>query len=153
MYPSPYIRFKSPRIEREWFAGSDSSDHSSKLHPALYNIILAAAHWYYNRTGEPAILTHIIRSRAEQLKIYPDKPDHRSVHEFGRGVDIRTTILQPVVAMEWVEWIDKAFEYQSSRLDLHTAIIHAVGDYGEHLHIQVGPLEPSPHIPDSFITA
>ncbi len=153
MYPSPYIRFKSSRIEREWFAGSNPADPIPKLHPALYIVVLAAAHWYFKRTGEPAVLTGIIRTRDEQLEIYPDHPDRRSVHEFGRGTDIRTSGLQPVVAMEWREWIDRNFEYQSARLNLHTAWVHETGEFGEHLHIQVGPLESKPETPDNFIAA
>lgn len=153
MYPSPYIRFKSSRIEREWFAGSNSADPVPKLHPALYIVVLAAANWHYKRTGEPAVLTGIIRNRDEQLRIYPDKPDRRSVHEFGRGADIRITGLQPVVAMELEEWINRTFEYQSTKLSLHTAMIHEVGELGEHLHLQIGPLESKPETPDNFITA
>jgi len=151
MYPSPYIRFKSLRIEREWFAGSNSSDRMPNLHPALYVAVLAAAYWHFRRTGKPAVLTHLIRSREEQRKIYPDKPNVRSVHEFGRGADLRVTDLEEMARIEWENWINQNFEYRSAKQGPRTAIIHQVGSLGEHLHIQIGPLEPSPHIPDTFI--
>jgi len=146
MYPSPYIRFKSPRQEREWFARSPGAE----IHPALYIVVLAASHWYCQRTGQPAVLTHLLRTEREQRQIYPDRTAYRSPHEFGRATDMRTAGLEPVVAREWEDWINRSFPY-SGKPGARTALFHEVGGLGEHLHIQVGPLESAPKIPETFI--
>jgi len=146
IYPAPYIRFKSPRQEREWFARSKEAE----IHPALYVVVLAAAHWYYQRTGKPAVLTHLLRTDSEQRRIYPDRTAYRSPHEFGRAADLRTAGLEPVVARQWEEWINRTFPY-SGKPGARTALIHQVGALGEHLHVQIGPLETAPKAPETFI--
>lgn len=146
MYPSPYIRFKSPRQEREWFARSSGAE----IHPALYAVVLTAARWYYQRTGRPAVLTHLLRTEGEQRRIYPDRAGYRSPHEFGRAVDMRTAGLEPSVAGEWEDWINRTFPY-SGKAGANTALLHQVGGLGKHLHIQIGPLEIAPKTPETFI--
>ena len=146
MYPAPYIRFKSPRQQREWFARSDGS----QIHPALYVIVLAAAHWYYRHTGRPAVLTHLLRTDREQRRIYPDRAGFRSPHEFGRAADLRTAGLEPSVARQWEDWINRTFPY-SGKAGAPTALFHEVGALGEHLHVQIGPLETAPKRPETFV--
>ena len=152
MYPSPYIRFKSVRQEKEWFGGDAESAGASALHPALYVLALAAAHWHYRFTGSPAVVTQILRSPAEQLEIYPDSPARRSPHEFGRAIDLRTRELEPEAARQWEQWLNAAFAYRG-RSGVQTALFHEVGGRGGHLHLQVGPAESLPRLPETFIAA
>jgi len=154
MYPSPYIRFDGRREEIEWFSGRGAGEEfrGHQLHPALYALVLAAALWHYRRTGKPVVITHILRSRAEQRKIYPDKPGRRSPHEFGRAADLRTRRLDSEIAREWAEWINQSFEYLS-KTKTKTALVHEVDGRGVHLHLQIGSREPTPEKPDSYIQA
>ncbi|HUU29363.1 MAG TPA: hypothetical protein VM123_16290 [archaeon] len=150
MYPSPYIRFKSTRQEREWFEGTRGDSGRDLLHPALYVLVLAAAHWHYLRVGQPAVVTHILRTGNEQRSIYPGSPDRRSPHEFGRGADLRTRDLAPEMAGEWEAWINNTFPYHGKEGAL-TALLHQIGNRGQHLHLQVGPLEAHPPVIETFI--
>jgi len=151
MYPSPYIRFKSAREEGEWFNGCGVAAGTGVIHPALYVMALAAAHWYFRATGNPAVVTNILRSRQEQLEIYPDAPSRRSPHEFGRALDFRTRELGPEAARRWEDWLNQAFSYRG-RAESRTALVHETGGRGEHLHLQVGPAESLPRHPDTFLS-
>jgi len=150
LYQSPYIRFKSSRQQREWFSGSGGVTGGAGVHPALYVVALAAAHWHFRSTGRPAVATHILRHRQEQLEIYPGNPGLRSPHEFGRALDFRTRDLEPGLAGLWEEWVNSAFSYRG-REGVRTALLHAVGGRGEHLHVQVGPAESLPRLPDNYV--
>ena len=137
MYSSPYIRFLSSRQERDWFENA--------LHPALYVIVLIAARWHYLRTKKPAVITSLIR------------PDDPGVHGDGRGADLRTWELDQQGQKEWEDYLNFNFPYVfSSKKEARTAKVHEVKgedgvSKGLHLHLQVGPLEPKPKPPESFI--
>ena len=149
MYPSPYVVFKSARQEYEWHNSTPRQETHPVVHPALYVVVLAAAHWHYLRVGKPVVLTHILRTRREQRAIYPDRPGLRSPHEFGRAADLRTRHLELQVAREWEEWINRSFPYYG-RPQSATAQLHEVGSRGLHLHLQVGPREKHPPWPETF---
>ena len=151
MYASPYIRFDGEREKQEWFEGCLANmPKARRIHPALYVMVLAAALWYYRRTGEPVVITHILRTREEQRKFYPDQPNKRSTHEFGQAADLRTRNLSFEVAQEWAEWLNLCFDYYG-RLGSMTALVHEVGKHGMHFHLQVGPHEKLPPVPETFI--
>ena len=150
MYPSPYILFKSTRQEREWFEETRNEKGLVHLHPALYVLALAAAHWHYLRVGRPAVVTNILRTRDEQRSIYPNRPSHRSPHEFGRAVDLRTKDLDRETAAEWEAWINQTFGYYGKE-SARTALLHEIGNRGEHIHLQVGPLEQAPPALETFV--
>jgi len=150
MFLSPYILFKSDREEKEWFEGVRNEKSHGFVHPALYVVVLAAARWHYLRIGQPAVVTHLLRTAEEQRTIYPGSSAFRSPHEFGRAVDLRTADLSDQDAREWEAWVNQAFSYQG-REGLTTALLHHVGDRGEHLHLQVGPLEKIPQLRETLI--
>ncbi len=151
MYPSPYIRFDSYREQSEWFEGCGARKAESRnLHPALYVVVLAASFWHYRKTGRPAVVTHLLRTRREQRKLYPQRPKLRSPHEFGRAADLRTRGLTAETALEWAEWVNLSFDY-SGRDGVMTALCHELGTHGHHLHLQVGPREGMPPVPETFI--
>ncbi|MEK7557488.1 MAG: hypothetical protein AAB538_05905 [Patescibacteria group bacterium] len=141
---SPYIRFKTSRIENEWLAWQEL------LHPALYVLVLSAALWLYRKTGKRTVITDLLRTEAEERAIYPNEPDKRSVHQYGRGADLKTNGVPPDVIKEWVDWINEAWRYYGSS-GLLTALYHEVGGGGLHLHIQIGPLELKPEQPKNYI--
>ena len=151
MYPSPYIRFDCYREQSEWFEGCSAGNQAGcGIHPALYAVVLAAGLWHYRKTGRPAVVTHLLRSREEQSRFYPDRPRLHSPHEFGRAADLRTALLGPDLALEWAEWLNRSFEYHG-RVGVKTALYHEVGGHGEHLHLQVGPREIVPRLPETFL--
>ncbi len=135
MLAERYLDFKTGRQRDEW--------QSPRLHPALSVIVLAAARWHWLATAEPAVVTALLRTPAEQRAIYPARPGRRSPHEFGRAADIRVTSLADGQDEAWARWLNDAFAY-SGRSGLKTALVHQVGDRGRHLHLQVGPGEDAP---------
>jgi hypothetical protein len=139
-----YVSFKGPREKEEWLSGGAGPEATARdLHPALYVAVLAAGLWHFRRTGEPALVTCLLRTREEQQAIYPGRPDLRSPHEFGRAADLRTRHLPPATAREWAVWLNRTFDYLG-RTGAATALIHEVGGRGTHLHLQIGPREPVP---------
>ncbi|MEA2064482.1 MAG: hypothetical protein U9P14_12335 [Gemmatimonadota bacterium] len=151
MYPSPFIRFGSLHCESEWFeTGYAGGTKGPGIHPALYVAVLAACLWHFRRTGEPAVVTHLLRSSSEQRRLYPHQPHRRSPHQYGRAADLRTRHLDDSTAEEWAEWVNRSFDYRG-RAGVQTALYHQVGNHGHHLHLQVGPAEDAPPVPDSFV--
>jgi len=151
MYPSPYIRFDGYREQGEWFEGCRAGKAGGRnLHPALYVLVQAAGLWHYRRTEQPAVVTHLLRTREEQRELYPQRTGLRSPHEFGRAADLRTRHLSRETALAWAEWINQSFDYLG-RSGVMTAGCHEVGTHGQHLHLQVGPREKVPPVPESFI--
>jgi len=144
VHESPYLRFKSQRISDEW--------QDNRLNPLLRIIVLAAAYWHFRNTTIPAVLTGLLRTREEQQAIYPSEPNRRSVHEYWRGADLRTTHIN-ILAPEWRDWINSIFPYNGSNPAIMTALVHQVGTHGEHLHLQCGPNERIPEVPDGYILA
>jgi hypothetical protein len=132
----PYLQFKNSRIEEQWKGGGI-------IHPALRVIVNAAALWHWRATGRPAVLTCVLRTRQEQRAIYPDQPERRSPHEFGRAVDLRTRDLDQDGARAWEAWINSAFAYLGHS-GARTALLHEVNSLGGHLHVQAGPSETVP---------
>ena len=132
----PYVQFKTRRIEAEWNA-------AGVIHPALRVVVSAAALWHWRTAGRQAVLTCALRSREEQRAIYPDQPERRSTHEYGRAADFRTRDLDPNMARAWEAWINSAFAYLG-RAGTRTALLHEVNSLGGHLHVQVGPDETVP---------
>lgn len=138
---STYLRFSDARVESEWLESLlETEPELQKIHPAIYVIVTAAALWHFRRTGQPATVTHILRTNSEQRLIYPDDPSRRSPHEFGRAVDLRTRHLKAGESDQWHDWINRTFEYYGQK-GLSTAVCHEIGGRGRHMHIQVGPAE------------
>jgi hypothetical protein len=140
MLAERYLDFKTGRQRSEW--------QSSRLHPALGVIVLAAARWHWLAKGEPSVVTALLRTPDEQRAIYPASPGRRSPHEFGRAADLRVTSLAAGQAQDWAHWLNEAFAY-SGRNGLKTALIHEVGGRGQHLHLQVGPGENIPPVQET----
>lgn len=152
MQLSPFLQCKTHRILSEWSNGLDPDDSVYRLHPAIYIITLTAAFLYYKVTGEPAVLTCLLRTRPEQRRIYPNQPNRRSTHEFGRAFDMRVHGMTLQQRQAWQDKLNAIFPYSSTRQGCATALIHEVGDHGSHLHAQVGPLEIAPDLQTSIIT-
>lgn len=92
--------------------------------------------------GREITVTELIRLRPQQIMIYQDTPKYKgkphteiphSVHEYGRGADVRTHGFTKEQINEMLELLNK-LPYGDSTHD--TAIYHDIGT-GEHIHIQV----------------
>lgn len=88
--------------------------------------------------GKEIIVTDLIRTQSQQDTIYKDNHDYQkkpwsSVHQYGRGADIRTSNLEYPQKMELVELLNK-LPYGDGKHK--TALFHDIGT-GEHIHIQV----------------
>jgi len=115
-----FIRFKSAALADQYWA--------DLFHPALYVVLLAAAHWHYTMTGSAMTITSLWR------------PD--GIHKCFRAADVRTRQLYPLLVEQWENWINSVFQYHGAA-GCRTALVHDVGR-GSHMHIQVGPMESTP---------
>lgn len=98
-------------------------------------IILNFLDFYMQSRHELEIMvTELIRTQAEQNKIYGINYKKKSVHQYGRGADIRC-----------FDWPQNAIDDALFLLNLipygkgnyKTAIYHEIGNNGVHIHIQV----------------
>ena len=141
--------FKTPRIEAEYH-------DPAAIHPRIRQLVLFAEDWLYER-GIVLAVTELLRTRAEQVALYaqsgnPDPPT--SVHELGRGADIRTLDWPRNLIPGFVEMINNHFPYDPDRPLKQTCIFHDIGA-GEHIHLQVAAVAVPPEsrfqTPDSEV--
>lgn len=114
------------------------------INPRLKIILFALAEMLdYSKLGT-LVITHLIRTQAEQDAIYMSmnmkesirtaymKKKWRSVHQKGRGADISVANLKN--PQEITDWLNANFRY-SSRNFKPTCILEDLG-HGSHLHLQ-----------------
>lgn len=123
------IKFKTPRIELEY--------QSDLLDPKLKSLIKVLSVFSRHQFNKNIVLTDIYRTQDEQDDLYKDSTDYqkhpwKSVHQFWRGVDVRTTSYDSNEKVEILEFMNK-FTYSNDR---KTLIFHNAG-HGEHFHMQV----------------
>lgn len=116
------IKFKHINLVDEW-------KQLLIVNPKLVFITLN----YAREIALPITITHILRSKAQQLAFYPGKPYKPSVHESWRGIDISLRGVKISLAKEAVEKINQWFPY--GKQGIKTALIHDIG-LGNHLHLQ-----------------
>lgn len=109
--------------------------HSDLLDMRLFGIAAAVCVYAFVRYRAIGDITDIIRTREEQLAIYPD--GRFSVHEFGRGLDIVFRGLGHAEHEEIRDWINERWPY--GKTQYQTAKYHDAGT-GDHLHLQVRAL-------------
>ena len=127
--PGLPFAFKTKRIRDEFI--------DEPLDPRLRAILFAQAWRISTRHGFLYELTDIIRTREEQLVIYPDDPGKRSVHELHRGADGVVREFSDDDYRYMVEWTNKYFPYKKP--EYKTCKFHDVG-MGPHLHNQVAAI-------------
>jgi len=135
------IKFKTSKQQSEWESGN--------VDLRLVYIIqwmqryLEMVYPNYNIT-----ITDVYRSQEEQDNIYLNSDDPelvkkykkkpwKSVHQYWRGVDIRTTDMRGKMAYR-ISNLLAQIPYDENRPQKKTAIFHNVGT-GQHCHIQVKP--------------
>ena len=123
------VECKTQRIRKEL--------HSGKLDLRLVALVVAVAVHVLGRYGKVIEITEIFRTHGEQLRIYPDKPNRRSVHESWRGVDIVVRGLGEKEYQQIRDWVNHRWPYGKKRYK--TCKFHDVG-LGPHLHLQARPL-------------
>lgn len=109
---------------------------SGLLNPRLRAVILYAAWFSEDMLNKPLIITHLFRTQAEQNSIYTDNKMYKtapwkSVHQFGRGCDIRIRHLTETQQKHLRRKINTSFPYDAERSH-PTAFLER-----SHLHLQV----------------
>lgn len=123
------IKFKDERCRTEW-------ETSSELSSRLKMLIEMIALFVWLKFGKHITITQILRTAEEQAEYYKNDPAYQkepfhSVHEFGRGVDIRSRDFTESEIKQIVDFAN-LIEYGSGK---KTAIYHTIG-LGLHLHFQ-----------------
>lgn len=134
------LYFKTDRQKKEWESG--------KVNFKLIHII----NWLceYLKLTYPSYkgltLTDIFRTQKEQDNIYQNHNDEKiqkkylkspwqSVHQYWRGVDIRTSDMPGKMAYRLSKLLEQ-IPYDRERPRKKTAVFHNIGT-GEHCHLQV----------------
>ncbi len=112
-----------------------------KLNEKVKNIAVLLAFYSWNFFNKRLIITDILRTHQEQNHVYRDsakykKKPWRSVHEFWRGVDIRSHGLTDK-EIKILVTIANTIEYDKNRPNKKTCLYHSVGKGGKHIHLQV----------------
>ena len=142
------IIYKTDRQRKELMGEKAvrTGDAVYKVNPMTVKLLYWLNEWAEkNMSIKVLIVTDVLRTQEEQDKIYhhliiyKQKP-WKSVHQFGRGIDIAVSNLMeagldPDLIVEAVNanWI-----YDPSRPKKKCAVRHNVGR-GDHIHLQVHP--------------
>lgn len=127
------MKFKSER-ERTEFAEVVAGTASALLLPIAATFERLSIDLY----GIEPIVTGVRRTAAEQAAIAKilGKPGARSVHEFGRGIDFRSTIYTVEQREELVRQVNRRFRYHAGDGRLLRALEYHSQGTGAHLHAQ-----------------
>lgn len=124
------IQFKNRIIFNQFNLPPQNSGLNSKL----ISLILYSANYFDMILQQPFVVTGLIRTQSEQDKIYGSlvsyqKAPWKSVHQYGRGCDVRIRNIQTALINKFVEHINRNFPYDENR---STALIER-----DHIHMQV----------------
>jgi hypothetical protein len=123
------MKFKDVLIQSEW----------PKINHDLRAIVSFVDLYVKRNYDIDIVVTCLMRSQAQQDFIYKDDPNYKtkpwhSVHQYGRGADIRTSNLDDIIIDEIMDLL-LLLPYGDGKHK--TALLHEVGDNGKHIHIQV----------------
>lgn len=124
------------------FKSDNEKEEFPKIAPHLRAILWELA-WFCKRNFDQQIcVTELLRTQSEQDAIYANNQKYqikpwKSVHQFGRGADIRTYNCFSLEEIQKIlQFLNSNWVYDPQRPHLKTAIHHDVGS-GAHIHIQV----------------
>ena len=125
------IDFKTQRIREEW-AGD-------KVHKNIKNLVSMLSYYMELEHGRDVVITDLLRTQEEQDEYYKNdkkykKKPWKSVHQYGRGVDIRSHGLEQKTIEMVLNFLNMV-KYDQARPHKKTAIHHDIGLSG-HFHIQ-----------------
>lgn len=130
-------------------------DEFRRMDPRLQVLAFSIAAFCDFHFGKDIVVTEIYRTKAQQLKYYPNRKYRPSVHQYWRGIDFGvrpygageldseedgTRMPHPgftdgeIATLD--EWYTKAVQYDDERPEYDSTIYHDIG-LGKHLHIQV----------------
>jgi hypothetical protein len=123
------IKFKDSRVETEW-------KYSSELSERVKKIAEIVAGFCQLNFGKDVVITHILRSQAEQDTFYANDAKYKeapwkSVHQYGRGIDLRSRDFTPA-EIERIVAFANMITYSKEK---NTCVYHDVGQ-GKHIHLQ-----------------
>ena len=126
------IRFKNFKIASEF--------DDSMLETRLRSLINMADEYSTMEFGKDIVITGLLRTQQEQNEIYKKNPDYikkpwKSVHQYGRGCDLRSSIYTSKEIAKFVDFLNM-LTYDPKRPNKKTCTFHNVGK-GDHLHLQV----------------
>lgn len=122
------IKFKYPFLEKEF-------EH--EISPRLRSLLYAVSGFVKHNFHKDIDITELMRDQDMQDRYYKNDPKYKvnpwkSVHQFGRGADIRSSGWTTEQIKQIDEFVDKYFDYGEKQ----SSIYHDVG-HGAHLHFQV----------------
>ena len=125
------MKFKTDDQFNDW--------HNGKIAPKLKNIIKMVDCYMMAKYGYEITVTETMRTQEQQDYIYRNNVKYKvkpwpSVHQFGRGIDLRTRDMNPQMVADVVQLCNN-IPYDKNRPSKKTAQAHNVGS-GLHLHIQ-----------------
>ncbi len=124
-----------------YFKEQRQAEEFPLVSPHLRGLVLDVAFYAGRRYGKFILITELLRSQEEQDQIYNNDSRYRrrawkSVHQFGRGADIRIRNFTAVQQRDILDYVTLAWPYDPSRPEFPSVSIHDIG-LGRHLHLQV----------------
>lgn len=123
------IKFKDDRVKTEWMFSSELSTRVKLITEILSGFCQL-------NFAKDITITHILRTQTEQDEFYAKDANYKkdpwkSVHQFGRGVDIRSRDFNQTEIKRIVDFMN-GIDYSK---DKKTCTYHDVGQ-GVHIHLQ-----------------
>jgi hypothetical protein len=124
-----HIQFKTERLCRQF----NLPLTTTSLSPKLISIIMYSAWFFDAELNQPFVITGLQRTQGEQDSIYKNDERYKvkpwkSVHQFGRGCDVRIRHLKMEEINKFVANVNTHFRYP----DHVTALYER-----DHVHLQV----------------
>ena len=126
------ISLKTLEQQSEWL--------DKKLNEKLRGIVIAIGNISYYVFNKPLIITEVYRTQKTQNSYYKNNPAYiqkpwNSVHQYYRGVDIRTNNHYTELQISILINIANSIPYDIDRPGKKTGLYHNIGK-GNHLHLQ-----------------
>ena len=119
------ILFKYDSIRKQW---AKMIKDKNPLVPRL----IEAANFIKKNFNKPIVLTEVLRTQAQQNKIYGKKRGKKSWHQFYAAADLRVRIYTPSEIVQIVSFLKKFEKENALRL---TVLYHDIG-LASHIHFQ-----------------
>jgi hypothetical protein len=116
------------------FKSENLRDEFHKISPHLRLILCDAEVWMIENSQQ-IVITSLFRTDAEQERLFNAGLSKRmSVHQYGRGADVRVTD-DPGLNDKFQVWLNGKYPYDLTRPHFNTCYLHNVG-LGLHFHVQ-----------------
>ena len=119
------VLFKTDEERKEW-------KKLEKINPKLLNLIIKVGKFTKKNFDKPLVITELLRTTAEQTRLYGANYKKKSWHQFWSAVDFRSRIYTNGEILSIIEFIKKEFKSEGKNLRV---LYHKIGGSVYHFHV------------------